>query len=348
MHSTMDRTITDMAGGLLDVGLVSSAQRQEREGLTASDSPEFAVLWREVAHRVTLFLRRLGASRELADDLVQDVAVRLLRSDLKFAEGPELLKWSYVVARNLYIDHLRRPESLGCDPAELPETAAQVDVVRTVEARLALAHVGRLLRAMNESDRDALLRIVQDEPEVTPHSRRESTRLAVQRHRARNRLQDLIAATAALLGVLWAQFRRFGGSATVAAAYAAPLLVLAMLPLYEGEGGQPDLLAQPVVVQTTTAPSVGREDVVPAERLWVHRAAVRPETARAAETSREDVKVVTPVPGVRVRSGTTPNPNHHLVCVGIGFGLDDVCVTQPRPVGSVPLAARIDAVTLRS
>lgn len=347
MHSTVDRTNAelDMAGGLLDVAVMATVQRSEREGLTASDTAEFAALWRETARKVTLFLRRMGASPEVAEDLVQDVAVRLLRACPHFTEPKELLKWSYVVARNLYVDHVRRPGPLACEPAELPEMLAYADVARTVEARLALAQVGRLLRTMSDSDQQALLQLVQDEPAMAPASRRESTRLAVQRHRARTRLQHLIAATAALLGFLWATFRRLGAPTTVAAAYVVPLLVVAMVPLQRQGQSQMPLFAQHAVVQTTSAASVGQQDGGSATaHEGLSRVAAPLMTAAVADTSHEDAKVETPVPGLRVRSGTTPNPDHHLVCVGIGVGLHDLCVDQPAQTSSATLSPQIVAV----
>lgn len=344
MQSTVDRTSTDlgMAGGLLDVAVMATVKRPEGEGLTACDSAAFAALWRETARKVTLFLRRMGASPEVAEDLVQDVAVRLLRTGLHFAEPKELLKWSYVVARHLYIDHVRRPGPLPCELAELPEPLAPTDVVRTVEARLALAQVGRVLRTMSDADQQALLQLVRDDPDAAPTSRRESTRLAVQRHRARTRLQHLIASTAALIGVLGAQLRRLGGHATVAAAYVVPLLMVALVPLPQKGQNPVPLGAHHAVDQITSDTAVRRQGAVSSStRPNLVRVAAPPATGALAETSHEDAKVQTPVPGLAVRSGTTSNPDHHLVCVGIGDGLPDVCVNQLSRSGPAGLGSLI-------
>lgn len=340
MQSTVDRTDADMTGGLPGSRVNCPDQRSGGIGLT-TDSAEFPDLWRATARKVALFLRRSGASCELADDLVQDVAVRLLRSEVNLYTAPELLRWSYVVARRLHIDHLRRSDALACDPAALPHTAADTDVARTVEARLDLAHVGRLLSSMTTADRESLLQLVQDEAEAPPQSRRESTRLAVQRHRARHRLQKLIAATAALISWIVARLQRVGASASVAAALVLPMLVLVPLPHGDGGGHMPAIRPQPVLVDLITAKmsrpraaSLGATSPRPP-------ATHRPSATRVATQSRADLRLETPVPNLRARTGTTPNAEHHLLCAGIGAPADDVCVDLPRPTGlDVPAVTR--------
>ena len=323
----------------------SSRQRPGGPGLTASNSPDFANVWRDTSRRVTGFLRRMGASRELADDLVQDVALRMLRADVTFAEPEDLRKWSYVVARRLYVDHARRPRPVTCDPRELPDEVSSTDVLRTVESRQALVQAARLLRTMSEADQEALRVLIQDEPGPAPSSRRESTRLAVQRHRARNRLEQLIAATAALLGVLVARLRRIGTSAMTTAASAIPLFAMALVPLHESAASPTPLPAQAVVITSAPTAQEGSARLATKERTLQGPTPAHARTQRDATTAHEDTRVDTPVPGLRARSGTTSNPDNHLACLGVGVGLDDLCVDRPRleaviatPGGSGPAA----------
>ncbi len=105
------------------------------------------------------YLLRMTGRRDVAEDLTQDVFVRVLRAatPLELAGGERA--WLFQVARNLLIDWQRRaarnPVTSG--PDQLPESP-----VEAVAARQDIdLHVREALAQLPDADRDAfLLRVV--------------------------------------------------------------------------------------------------------------------------------------------------------------------------------------------
>jgi len=56
------------------------------------------------------FLARLCANQSLADDLTQDAFLRIHSARGTFVAGAPALPWMFAIARNSYVDHLRREE----------------------------------------------------------------------------------------------------------------------------------------------------------------------------------------------------------------------------------------------
>jgi RNA polymerase sigma-70 factor, ECF subfamily len=67
-------------------------------------------LYRLCASRVRGFLARLCANLPLADDLTQDAFLRIHAARGTFVAGAPALPWIFAIARNAYLDHLRREQ----------------------------------------------------------------------------------------------------------------------------------------------------------------------------------------------------------------------------------------------
>jgi RNA polymerase sigma-70 factor (ECF subfamily) len=67
-------------------------------------------LYRLCAGRVRGFLARMCANASLADDLTQDAFLRIHSARGTFVAGAPALPWMFAIARNSYLDHLRREE----------------------------------------------------------------------------------------------------------------------------------------------------------------------------------------------------------------------------------------------
>ena len=67
-------------------------------------------LYRLCASRVRGFLARLCANLALADDLTQDAFLRIHSARGSFVAGAPALPWMFAIARNSYLDHLRREQ----------------------------------------------------------------------------------------------------------------------------------------------------------------------------------------------------------------------------------------------
>ena len=89
------------------------------------DKDSFGELFDHFGPRIKSYLRRLGASDVLAEDLMQEVMLTLWRRADQFdARKAAVSTWVFTIARNKRIDALRRqkrPEVDMGDPATAPD-----------------------------------------------------------------------------------------------------------------------------------------------------------------------------------------------------------------------------------
>jgi RNA polymerase sigma-70 factor (ECF subfamily) len=72
------------------------------------DRAAFAVLVRRHKTPIFNFVLRQVRNRSAADDLTQDVFVRVVQNASTFKHEARFTTWAYSIARNLCIDHLRK------------------------------------------------------------------------------------------------------------------------------------------------------------------------------------------------------------------------------------------------
>ena len=114
------------------------------------------------ADRLHRFLRRLGAGPEVAEELVQEAFVRLVRHAPRLADDTRLGAWLYTVTRNLWRSHRRwawvdgtRLLELATRPAGAPAGPAEL-----VEADRTRARVDAAVARMPEAQREVFLLVV--------------------------------------------------------------------------------------------------------------------------------------------------------------------------------------------
>jgi RNA polymerase sigma-70 factor (ECF subfamily) len=74
----------------------------------AGDRAAFANLVRRHKTAIYNFILRLVRSSSVAEDLTQDVFVKVVQSASDFKHESRFSTWAYAIARNLCIDHLRK------------------------------------------------------------------------------------------------------------------------------------------------------------------------------------------------------------------------------------------------
>ncbi len=119
-----------MLDGLTDEALMGRYQD--------GDARAFEVLLRRHRRPVFNFLLRSTAAREAAEDLMQEVFLRIVRGAGEFRREAKFTTWLYSIARNLCVDHSRRMKfrrhtSLDApagDGVEGDSRASLVDFVR--------------------------------------------------------------------------------------------------------------------------------------------------------------------------------------------------------------------------
>lgn len=168
-----------------------------------------------------------GLDRSQAEDLVQDVGERAMRSGVTFHDLEDFLCWAKPVARNLHVDMLRSSK-FSVPAAEVPDRESGAPgVEHVVERRLALQTVLHHLGELPAGERDAIVAAASDtpcEPDARPGT------VAVRRHRARAHLKRLCGGVLGVGGLtVVARRLRVAGVAAAPVALAALVAVPAVV-----------------------------------------------------------------------------------------------------------------------
>ncbi|MCP1335716.1 sigma-70 family RNA polymerase sigma factor [Futiania mangrovi] len=109
------------------------------------DRGAFASLFRVMAPRIKAYLRRLGATDEVAEDLVQDVMLTVWRRAVQFDPAKASAStWIFTIARNRRIDVLRRERRPEIDPED---PALVADAPPAADDALEAADMGERLHS---------------------------------------------------------------------------------------------------------------------------------------------------------------------------------------------------------
>lgn len=101
------------------------------------------------------FARGLCGRPDLADDLVQETAIRAWTARDRFRPGTSIRAWTFTIMRNHFLNDLRRAgREVGYDP-DIPEHVVSTEGDQ--EARLHISDMQRALMLLPEERREALL-----------------------------------------------------------------------------------------------------------------------------------------------------------------------------------------------
>src|ERR1035438_8770803 len=117
----------------------------------------FAELYGAYAREVYRFSLYLSGDAALAQDITSETFLRVWLAEQPVRLG-SVKAWLFVIARNLYLQelrHLRRRMPL--DPAMASADSVSANLEATLEAKERLARVLKVLAALQEVDRFALL-----------------------------------------------------------------------------------------------------------------------------------------------------------------------------------------------
>ena len=122
----------------------SELMRQVRGGRTAA----LATLFERHHARLYRYCARMTGQRAAAEDLVQDVFMKMLKYKATFRDDSELVPWMFGIGRNACLAHLRRTaddrvpgneldvEALAQESADEPQDGDQHEIVRHALQRL--------------------------------------------------------------------------------------------------------------------------------------------------------------------------------------------------------------------
>src|SRR5688500_15645844 len=145
---------------------MSEPPSRERAHLTRRRTPaitekakdhaaKLGAAWPEVGRRLSAALRARCVPEHQIDDVVQEVAIRALSSEVAFESAQDLYPWARVVALRLVVDHHRREARLVHDQPD--REALEVGPALVVESRLRLAAATRRLDQLSPDDRAAIV-----------------------------------------------------------------------------------------------------------------------------------------------------------------------------------------------
>lgn len=83
------------------------------EAVKRGDLQQASVLFERYHKRIFNFLARMTMDRELAEDLTQNVFLRMLKYRTSYREGLRFQSWIYQVARNVFADHYQAHKNRG-------------------------------------------------------------------------------------------------------------------------------------------------------------------------------------------------------------------------------------------
>jgi RNA polymerase sigma-70 factor (ECF subfamily) len=125
------------------------------------DDSAFAEVFATLAPRLRLFLRRLGSSIDIAEDLTQETFLRMHHARGSFAHGKQVAPWAYAIARNCFISHARSGKSklarASVDAEQLELCAGAGSAEQESMARQSAEVVSRALAGMTAARREAFI-----------------------------------------------------------------------------------------------------------------------------------------------------------------------------------------------
>jgi len=127
--------------------------------IRAGETRELAELFERHNHQVYGFFYRMTGNREMSEDLVQEVFLRILRYRETYQPKTSFSAWMYGIARNALIDTMRkrRPEA-GFDDSSGPEIVAREQAIDDrLRSQQEIEMVRRALASLPADKREVLV-----------------------------------------------------------------------------------------------------------------------------------------------------------------------------------------------
>lgn len=135
-----------------------AVERELVTRLRAGDAAAFDEIYAWMRPRVFSFLARMTGRRDVADDLAQEVWLRLARTAPRLAPDTRLAAWLFTVARNLYVSHWRaRQVATQLAGSLLPPPAGPPSPFDAAADSQTSARVERAIAALPAAHREILL-----------------------------------------------------------------------------------------------------------------------------------------------------------------------------------------------
>jgi RNA polymerase sigma-70 factor (ECF subfamily) len=128
------------------------------EAVKNGDLQQASVLFERYNKRIFNFLARMTMDREVAEDLTQNVFLRMIKYKSSYREGNRFQSWIYQVARNVFSDHYQSVKNKRADFVDVEKMSDRMadhdDSERMDEQERLLQ---RSMSMLNEEQRELLV-----------------------------------------------------------------------------------------------------------------------------------------------------------------------------------------------
>ena len=128
------------------------------EAVKNGDLQQASILFDRYHKKIFNFLARMTMDRDVAEDLTQNVFLRMIRYRNSYREGNRFESWIYQVARNIFSDHYQanKNKQLGfIDVEKMSDKVADHDEESQEEEREKILH--RSMALLTEEQRELLV-----------------------------------------------------------------------------------------------------------------------------------------------------------------------------------------------
>jgi RNA polymerase sigma factor (sigma-70 family) len=128
------------------------------EAVKSGDLQQASVLFERYHKRIFNFLARMAMDRELAEDLTQNVFLRIIKYRNSYREGARFQSWIYQVARNVFTDHYQTQKNKFSDFVDVEKISDRLHDANEnedLDEREKLLH--RSMAMLNDEQRELLV-----------------------------------------------------------------------------------------------------------------------------------------------------------------------------------------------
>lgn len=128
------------------------------EAVKRGELQKASLLFDRYQLRIFNFLARMTMDRDLAEDLTQNVFLRILKYKNSYREGSKFQSWIYQVARNVFSDHYqvhKNRYSQFVDVEKVSDRMADLNEEAELDEKEKLLH--RSLAKLDEEQRELLI-----------------------------------------------------------------------------------------------------------------------------------------------------------------------------------------------
>jgi RNA polymerase sigma factor (sigma-70 family) len=128
------------------------------EAVKNGELQQASLLFDRYHKKIFNFLARMAMDRDLAEDLTQNVFLRMIRYRTSYREGLRFQSWIYQVARNVFADHYQANKnrfSDFVDVEKVEDRMADANEVEEMDEKEKILH--RSLARLSEEQRELLV-----------------------------------------------------------------------------------------------------------------------------------------------------------------------------------------------